>query len=61
MVRRRDKCEGKGGGQAKEGEVKKPRRAGRRSVREARKGRDRLGGRAPDGLEPAGPSPWQPR
>lgn len=63
MVRIRNKCEGRAGwgGQAKGRRVEEPWREGRRRVREPRKGRERLGGRAPNGLEPAGPSPWQPR
>lgn len=40
--------------------MEEQRREGGRDEREPRKGRGRLEGRAPHGLEPAGSSPWQP-
>lgn len=58
-MRRRDKPRGAVG--AKGRRVEEQRREGRRDVREPKKERGRLGGRAPDGLEPAGSSPWQPQ
>lgn len=56
-MKNRDKLGGRG---TKGGRVGEQRREGRRDVKEP-KGRENLGGRAPNGLEPAGSIPWQPQ
>lgn len=57
-MRSREKPGGRG---TKGGRVEEQRREGRNDVGEPKKGRDKLGGRAPNGLEPAGSIPWQPQ